>query len=59
MMMSGPTDDFPNYALLGAIVPTQEGLWFFKATGPQKTIDAWRPAFEEFVKSFKIKQPSA
>ena len=59
MVMNGPTDNFPNYALLGAIIPTKNGVWFFKATGPQKTIDAWRPAFDEFVQNFKLRQPSA
>ena len=43
-----------NYAMLAAIV-VWEGHgdpYFFKLTGPQKTVDAARPAFEELIGSF-------
>lgn len=54
MMMRGPKEEKPNYALLAAIVETANGPWFFKTTGPQKTIDHWRPSFNEFVNTFRV-----
>jgi hypothetical protein len=55
MMMEGPVDEMPGYAMIAAVAETANGPWFFKATGPQKTIDSWRSSFEEFVQSFKVK----
>ncbi|MBD3223199.1 MAG: hypothetical protein GF313_00605 [Caldithrix sp.] len=52
MMMGGPKEEKKNYAMLAAIVETEKAPWFLKATGPQKTIDHWRPEFQEFVKTF-------
>lgn len=54
MMMSGPVDEKPDYAMLAAIVETANGPWFFKATGPSATITHWRPSFDEFVKSLRV-----
>ena len=56
MMMGGPTEKLPDYAMLAAIVETGGGPWFFKAVGPQATIAHWRPSFDAFVRSFKIAQ---
>lgn len=47
---AGPRDDF---ALLGAIVETPQGPWFFKLTGPRATITAARPAFDALVASMR------
>lgn len=50
---SGPKD---GYALLGAVVEPAAGKGdphFFKLTGPTKTVEAARPAFDELVQSFK------
>ena len=54
MMMQGPVEELPDYAMLAAIVKTGVNPWFFKATGPQKTIDHWQPAFDKFVQTLKI-----
>ncbi len=51
MMMDGPVEKRENYAMLAAIVETGESPWFFKATGPEETINYWRADFTEFVKS--------
>ena len=61
MMMGGahPAEELADYALLAAIAETAGGPWFFKATGPVKTIQHWRPSFDEFVNSFKIAAPAA
>jgi len=53
MMMGGPVKEIPSTAMLAAIVETRTDPWFFKAVGPQDTIDHWRPVFNEFVQSFK------
>ena len=55
MMMGGPVNEVPESAMLAAIVETGKDPWFFKAVGPQKTIDYWRPSFDTFVQSFKWK----
>lgn len=53
MMMSGPKDELPNYAMWAAIVETTTGPWFFKATGPVETMAKWQESFDSFVKSFR------
>jgi hypothetical protein len=53
--MSGASEKLANYALLAAIVETSADPWFFKAVGPQATIDYWRPAFEKFIQSVSKK----
>lgn len=55
MAMGGPVDEFPDYAMLAAVAETASGPWFFKATGPVKTINHWRESFDDFVTTFKIK----
>lgn len=59
MMVGGDAAEVPECALIGAIAETADGPWFFKGTGPQKTIDHWRPSFEGFVKSFRIAKAGA
>ena len=49
----GMAPEKPGYALLGAIVPGPDAPWFFKFTGPQKTIDANRAAFDSLIASLK------
>ncbi len=44
----------PDYRLLGAIVDTVKGPWFFKLTGPQKTVAKWEKSFEEFTESLTV-----
>jgi len=53
--MSGSTEDLSGYAMMAAIVETSSDPWFFKAVGPQPTIDYWRESFESFVKSVSEK----
>jgi hypothetical protein len=43
----------PGYRLLGAIVEAPGGNVFFKFTGPEKTIEAQRQAFERMIASIK------
>ena len=56
-MMGGGGNSTPkaDTLLLGAIVrmPGVSSLLFFKAWGPQKTMDQRKPEFEEFVSSLR------
>jgi hypothetical protein len=46
----------PSYALLGAIAETPTGgLWFFKLTGPDKTVTAAKADFDKLVNSLRMK----
>jgi hypothetical protein len=42
-----------NYRLIGAVVETTAGPYFFKMTGPNKTVDAARGAFYTLLDSIK------
>lgn len=43
-----------DYRLLGAIVETPAGPWYFKATGPAATMAHHREAFLDFLRSMKL-----
>ncbi len=45
--------DKPHYRLLGAIVQTDSTGYFFKLIGPDKTVAAARPAFDQLIASIK------
>lgn len=48
-----PVDE-PNSRLLGAIVETPDAAFYFKLTGPTKTVEAARAGFEQLIKSIQI-----
>ena len=50
-MGAGPSGPRDNWALLGGIVETPQGPWFFKMTGPGATVTAARGAFEALIDS--------
>ena len=54
-MLPGASAPAPkeNYRMLGAIVETPDGPWFFKALGPAATLGAHRAAFVEFLRSMR------
>ncbi len=43
----------PGYALLGAIVPGGDANWFFKCTGPERTMAANRERFDRLIASIR------
>jgi hypothetical protein len=43
----------PGYMLLGAIIEGPDANWFFKFTGPEKTVRAQQAAFEQMVRGVK------
>lgn len=48
-MMMAETKPKPNFRMLGAVVESAKGPWFFKLTGPSRTVAKWEPTFEPFV----------
>lgn len=53
--MGGPAEEQPNSALLGAVVEGAQGPWFFKLTGPDKTLAEQKDAFLGLLKSARPK----
>jgi hypothetical protein len=49
----GPAGPKKDYALEGAIVEAPSGAYFFKLTGPAKTVAAARPAFLQLIDSVR------
>ncbi len=41
----------PDYTMLAAILPSDQGAVFLKLTGPTKSVEAMREAFDRFVAS--------
>jgi hypothetical protein len=35
--------------MLAAVAEAGSGPWFFKLTGPARTVARWEPAFESFL----------
>ncbi len=48
---SGNKTAKPNYTMLAAILPSDQGAVFLKLTGPDASVDAMKEAFMEFAKS--------
>jgi len=55
-MGMGPGSAQPNYRLLGAVVEGPQGPWFFKATGPDETMQAERPTFLAMLRTMRAKK---
>ena len=51
MMSNAPPRQ--GYRMLAAVAETPEGPWFFKLTGPEKTIAKWSSSFDQLISSFK------
>ena len=50
----GPTVEKPNYGLLAAIVSATNETYYFKCTGPKKTLDNYINSFETFIRSLEL-----
>jgi hypothetical protein len=42
-----------GYRMLAAVVETPEGPWFFKLTGPEKTVAKWADSLNQFIDDLK------
>ena len=49
--------DKPDYRLLAAVVETPLGPYFFKLTGPARTIARWDAAFDSFLRTVRVEAP--
>jgi len=54
MAMGGAKGPKKDYALAGAIVETPSGAYFFKMTGPARTVLAARAAFLQLLDSVRV-----
>lgn len=52
-----PSADPAQTRILGAMVPYQGAMWFFKLTGPGALVGAVKPAFIDFLKTVKATAP--
>jgi hypothetical protein len=52
---SAPHDSKAIYRLRGAVIETPKGSYFVKVTGPEKTVNHWDQAYNEYIKSFEFK----
>jgi len=52
---SAPHDSKALYRLRGAIIDTPKGSYFVKLTGPEKTINQWDQAYNDYIRSFEFK----
>ena len=55
MIIDSPKIKLENYSMLALMVETADGPWFFKAVGPQASVDLNLPSINSFQKSFCIK----
>ena len=53
-MMAGDTGPKPGWRLLGAMIETPQGPWFYKLTGPEATVDHWASSFFSFAESLRL-----
>lgn len=47
----GPKTAKPDYTMLAAILPSEQGAVFLKLTGPDKSVEAMKEDFDKFVAS--------
>src|SRR5258705_9596519 len=52
---SAPKDSNSIYRLRGAVIEMPKGSYFVKVTGPEKTVNHWDQAFNDYIKSFEFK----
>ena len=47
-MMPAP-DPRPNFRMLAALVESPQGVYYFKLTGPEKTVERWKGTFDRYI----------
>jgi hypothetical protein len=45
----------PNFRMRAGVIETPKGAYFIKLVGPQKTVNRWDQAFQEFIRSAEFK----
>lgn len=41
----------PNFRMRAGVIETPKGAYFIKLVGPEKTVNRWDQAFQDFIKS--------
>jgi hypothetical protein len=52
-MGSSDTKPKTDFRMLAAVAEAGSGPWFFKLTGPAKTVSHWEPSFKSFLDSIQ------
>jgi hypothetical protein len=52
---AGGAQSKPNFRMRAGVIETPKGAYFIKLVGPEKTVNRWDQAFQEFVKSAEFK----
>jgi len=47
--MLAETKAKPNFRMLAAVAEAPSGPWFFKLTGPAKTVGKWESGYQSFL----------
>ncbi len=55
-MMMAQTVNKSDYRMLAAVVEGPGGPWHIKLTGPQATVEQWKPAFDRMIDSLIVAQ---
>jgi len=55
MAGGGAAQSKPNFRMRAGVIETPKGAYFIKLVGPEKTVNRWDPAFQEFIKSADFK----
>ncbi len=51
--MGTTTNPKTNFRMLAAVAATSRGHWFFKLTGPERTIQEWAASFHSFLDTIR------
>jgi hypothetical protein len=51
----GAAQSKPNFRMRAGVIETPKGAYFIKLVGPEKTVNRWDQAFQEFIKSAEFK----
>lgn len=51
--MMAPAAPKPDFRMLAAVAETSGGPWFFKLTGPARTVAKWEASFHAFLQSIE------
>lgn len=52
--MTARTEPRPHYRMLAAVVETPGGPWFFRLTGPERTVSQWEESFHSFLEGIRL-----
>ena len=53
MPMPGNKPEKPGFRMLAAVAETSTGPWFFKLTGPAKTVARWEPVLQSLLDTLR------